>query len=54
MPKIEYPNIPFALRPVHHDDSVPMPKPPKSYTLDPDLESEGNEKWPLRSETITG
>jgi hypothetical protein len=40
--KIEYPNIPCALRPVPHDDSMPVPKPPESYTLDSDSESEGN------------
>jgi hypothetical protein len=40
--KIEYPNIPSALRPVPHDDSMPLPKPPESYeyTLDSDAESE--------------
>jgi hypothetical protein len=42
--KIEYPNIPSALRSVPHDDSMPVPKPPESYTLDSDSESEGNKK----------
>jgi hypothetical protein len=41
--KIEYPNIPSALRPVPHGDSMPVPKPPESFTLDSDSESEGNE-----------
>jgi hypothetical protein len=38
--KTEYPNIPSALRPVSHDDSVPVPKPPEEYTLDSEPESE--------------
>jgi hypothetical protein len=54
MHKIEYPDMPFALRSVPHDDSMPLPKLPKSYTLDSDSESEGNKKWPFRSETTPG
>ena len=38
--KTEYPDIPPALRPVSHDDSVPVPKPPEEYTLDSEPESE--------------
>jgi hypothetical protein len=38
--KIEYPNVPSALRPVPHDYSLPVPKPPETYTLDLDSESE--------------
>jgi hypothetical protein len=30
MHKIQYPNIPFVLRPVPHDESMPLPKLPKS------------------------
>jgi hypothetical protein len=30
MQRIKYPNIPFVLRPVRHDDSMPLPKLPKS------------------------
>jgi hypothetical protein len=40
--KIEYPNIPSALRSVPQDDSMPVPKPPESYTPDSDSEPEGN------------
>jgi hypothetical protein len=40
MHKMECPNIPITLRPVSHDDSVPLPKLPKSYTLDSDSELE--------------
>jgi hypothetical protein len=36
MHNIKYPNIPFALRPAPHDDSMPVSKLPKSYTLDSD------------------
>lgn len=38
--KIIYPNIPSALRPVPHDDSMPVPKPPDTYTLDSETTSE--------------
>jgi hypothetical protein len=30
---IDYPNIPSALTLVPHDDSMPVPEPPKKYTL---------------------
>jgi hypothetical protein len=50
MPKIKYPNISFALRPVRHDDAMPLLKLTKSYTRDPDSDSVENKKWPLRSE----
>jgi len=30
---IVYPNIPSALRPVVHDGSLPVPKPPQQWTL---------------------
>jgi hypothetical protein len=56
MHKIEYPNIPFVLEPVPHDDSMPLPKLPKSYTLYSDSESEESKKkkWPIHSETTPG
>jgi hypothetical protein len=38
--KIKYPNTSSALRPFPHDNSMPVPKPPESYTLDSDSESE--------------
>jgi hypothetical protein len=37
---IEYLNIRFAVRPVPHDDSMPLAKQPKSFTLDSNWESE--------------
>jgi hypothetical protein len=30
---IVYPSVPSALRPVEHDDSLPIPKPPQQQTL---------------------
>ena len=48
--KIEYPNIPSALRPVPHDGSVPMLEPPEEYTLDSEPDSEM--AWPV-TETST-
>lgn len=36
---IQYPNIPSAMRPVPHDDSLPIPQPPDSYTLDSESHS---------------
>jgi hypothetical protein len=38
--KIEYPNIPSALRPILHDDSIPVPEPQENYTLGPAAELE--------------
>ena len=31
---IEYPNLPSAMRPVPHDDSLLIPKPPETWSLD--------------------
>lgn len=31
---IVYPNLQSAIRPVKHDDSLPVPKPPENWTLD--------------------
>jgi hypothetical protein len=38
--KLQYPNIPSALRHVPHDNSMLVPKPPEPYILDSDSESE--------------
>jgi hypothetical protein len=51
MHKIKNPNIPCALRPVPHNDSMPLPNLPKSEAIDTDSELEGNKKWPLHSVT---
>jgi len=34
---VVYPNIPLALRPVEHDNSLPISKPPQQRTLHEDL-----------------
>lgn len=36
---IQYPNVPSAMRPVPHDNSLPIPQPPESYTLDSESDS---------------
>jgi hypothetical protein len=38
--KTGYPNIPSALRPNPHNDSMPLPEPPEEHTLDSEPESE--------------
>ena len=38
--KIENSNIPSALRPICHDDSMPVPEQPEKYTLESEPESE--------------
>jgi len=38
---IVYPNIPSALRPVPQAEGIPVPEPPKEFTIDSDDEDEG-------------
>jgi len=38
---IVYPNIPSALRPVLHGKGISVPEPPKEFTIDSDVEDEG-------------
>ena len=40
---VEYPNIPSALRPVPHEEELPIPVPPESYTLDSDDDHDDNQ-----------
>ena len=42
--RIDYPNIPFAIRPVSHGEDLPMPEPPKEYNLNSEMEEEDTEK----------
>ena len=42
--KIDYPNIPFAIRSVPHGEGLPMPEPPKEYNLNWEMEEEDTEK----------
>src|ERR1043165_5708572 len=38
--KIQYCNIPSAMRPLPHDESMPVPKPPENVNFESDSESE--------------
>jgi len=38
---IVYPNIPSALCPVLHGEEISVPEPPKEFTIDSDVEDEG-------------
>jgi len=42
--RIDYPNIPSASRPVPHREDLPIPEPPKEYTLNSEMEEEDTEK----------
>ncbi|KAK4880018.1 hypothetical protein RN001_008164 [Aquatica leii] len=43
---IKYPNIPSALRPVPHNDTLPLPEPPKTYSLEPEIDLKDSEPQP--------
>jgi len=40
----DYPNIPSSIRPVPHGEDLPVPEPPKDYTLNSEMEEEDTEK----------
>jgi hypothetical protein len=42
----QYPNIPSAIRPIPHNDSLPIPGPPKTYTLQPEIDLKDFELQP--------
>jgi len=42
--RIDYPNIPSAIRPVPHGEDLPMLEPPKEYNLNSEMEEEDTEK----------
>jgi len=42
--RIDYPNIPSAIRPVPHGEDLPVPEPPKEYNLNSKIEEEDTEK----------
>jgi len=42
--RIDYPNIPSAIRPVPHGEDLPVPEPPKEYNLNLKMEEEDTEK----------
>ncbi|KAK4880623.1 hypothetical protein RN001_008769 [Aquatica leii] len=43
---IQNPNIPSALRPVCHNDTLPIPEPPNTYTLEPEIDLKDSEPPP--------
>ncbi|KAK4879102.1 hypothetical protein RN001_007248 [Aquatica leii] len=43
---IQYPNIPSALRPVSHNDTLPIPEPPNTYTLEAEINLKDSEPQP--------
>ena len=42
--RIDYPNIPSAIRTVPHGKDLPVPEPPKEYNLNSEVEEEDTEK----------
>ena len=42
--RIDYPNIPSAIRPVPHGEDLPVPESPKEYNLNSVMEEEDTEK----------
>ena len=42
--RIDYPNTPSAIRPVLHGEDLSVPKPPKDYTLNSEMEEGDTEK----------
>jgi len=42
--RIDYPNIPSAIRSVPHGEDLPVPDPPKEYNLNSEMEAEDAEK----------
>jgi hypothetical protein len=51
---IQYYNIPSALRPVPHNEALPIPVPPKTYTVEPETDMKEFEPQPgLSYDTFT-
>ena len=48
--RIDYPNIPSAIRPVPHGEDLPVPEPPKEFSLNLEVEEEDTEKTAPREE----
>jgi len=47
---VKYPNIPSALRPVPHDEGLPVPELPESFLLESDEEQHENESTETETE----
>ncbi len=43
--KIQYPNIPSVVRPVPHNESLPISVPQKAYTVEPETEKKLATDW---------
>jgi len=51
--RIDYSNIPSAIRPVPQGEDLPVPEPPKEYNLNSEMEEEDTEKTGLHEEEPT-
>jgi hypothetical protein len=51
--RLDYPNIPSTIRFVPHGEDLPVPEPPKEYSLNSEMEEEDTEKTGLHEEEPT-
>jgi len=51
--RMDYPNIPSAIRSVPHGEDLPVPEPPKEYNLNSEMEEEEREKTGSHEEEPT-
>ena len=51
--RIGYPNIPYTIRPVPRGEDLPVPEPPKEYSLNSEMEEEDTEKTGPQEEEST-
>jgi len=51
--RIDYPNIPSAIKPVSHVEDLPVPETPKEYNLNSEIEEEDTEKTEPHEEEPT-
>ena len=47
---VKYPNLPSAIRPIPHTDSLPVPTPPQSYKLEAENEARNEVKKEVKEE----
>jgi len=48
---VQYPNLPSAIRPIPHSDSLPVPTPPQNYELEVENEDSVEEEEPNKPST---
>jgi len=53
MQRIDYVNIPSAIRSAPHGEDLPVPEPPKKYNLNSEMEEEDTEKTRSHEEKPT-